>query len=437
MYNMTLKPSCGILLLLGLLAFVQLHFTASSGTSYSTSEFSILPNSSTRCLMRPCYTLSQVMDNPSNYFTSNTAVAFPPGYHEVSTEGQLVIQNVNNISLVGDSNDSTMIKCIGEFGLAFINITNLTVSKLSLSMCGAPMSKALPLPRKLLFETIFYFDWRIVPNIPAFHLEFSIYLFNITNFTANNLSISHSKGMGLLGGNIFGMSSIHQAVFVNNTPNCQIVFLDGHSPAATPVLYITDSLFMLGTISCLSSANYHIAAGLNIKAGQTMYHVESYIRNVVTHGNTGNILLSLGCEDEIRMMQVNCTEGHIYSLAVSQGTCTSNMNNRSALKMENVNVNHNAGTSFISQVTVSFHGSNTFTKNNSTDSALSLRHCSVTFHGNTTFVQNKGRYGGAVYAEDTEMYFQGSVVFQENAAEYGGALMLYQNVSAVIAWTIC
>ena len=119
-YNMT---SCGMLPLLGLLAFLF-----KSGTS--TSEFFIWPSANTPCPMRPCYTLSQVMDNPLNYFTSNTTVVFPPGYHEVSTEGQLVIQNVNNISLVGDSNDSTMIKCVGEFGLAFINITNLTIEAL-------------------------------------------------------------------------------------------------------------------------------------------------------------------------------------------------------------------------------------------------------------------------------------------------------------------
>ena len=164
----------------------------------------------------------------------------------------------------------------------------------------------------------------------------------------------------------------------------------------------------------LSSANYRIAAGLNIKAIQTTYHVESYIRNVVTHGNTGNIFLRPGCEDEIRMMEVNCTEGHVYSLAVSQGTCNSYMNNRSSLLMENVNVNRNAGTSFISQVTVNFHGSNIFTENNSTDSALSLRHCSVRFYDNTTFLQNKGKYGGAVYAKDADINFQGSVVFREN-----------------------
>ena len=424
---MTLKTSCGSLLVLGLLALVQLHFTASSGTSTSTSEFFILPNSNTPCPMRPCYTLSQVMNNTSNCFTSNTTVVFPPGHHEVSTEGQLVIQNVNNISLVGDNDNSTMIKCAVKFGLAFINITNLTVSTLSFSMCGAPMSDDLQMPTKLFYETTFYFDWFNFPSIPAFTPLYFIYLFNITK------SISHSRGMGLLGGNIFGVSSIQQAVFVNNTPNCEIVFLDGHSPAATPVLQITDSLFMLGAIRGLSSANYLIAAGLNIKAKQTMYHVESCIRNVTTHGNTGNILLRIGCRAKIQMIQVNCTEGHIYNLAVIRsGDCNSYMNNTSALIMENMNIDHNTGTSFLRHVTVKFHGSNTFTKNSCTDSALNLKHCTVTFYGNTTFLQNKGRHGGAMYAEDTEIYFQGSVVFQENEGEYGGALMLYQNTLVYI-----
>ena len=174
--------------------------------------------------MRPCYTLSQVMDNPSNYFTSNTTVMFPPGHHEVSTEGQLVIQNVNNISLVGDNDNSTMIKCVGRFGLAFINITNLTVSKLSFSMCGAPMSDDLQMPTKLLFETVFYSNG-ISLSIPPFNYVFFIYLFNITNFTATMLGISHSKRFWLLGGNIFGVSSIQQAVFVNNTPNYELYFL--------------------------------------------------------------------------------------------------------------------------------------------------------------------------------------------------------------------
>ena len=459
----------------GLLALVQLHFTASSGTS--TREFSIQPNSNTPCPVRPCYTLSQVMDNPSNYFTSNTTAVFPPGHHEVSTEGQLVIQNVNNISLVGDSNDSTMIKCVGEFSLAFINITNLTVSKLSFSMCGAPVSKGLWRPTILL-----RISWFL-------HFTVPIYLLHITNLTATNLVISHSKGMGLLGVNIFGVSSIQQAVFVNNTPNCVIVFLDSHSPAATPALNITDSIFMLGRHR--SDFTYRrIATGLNIIAKQTTYLVKSCIRKVTMYNNSDNMFM-INCNVAIEVTQLNCTGGDYFGLIVKSMPILSPlenfyiaivhsyfdrnaihisvllgclysrvklknvtlarnyniwntralemfMNHRSVLIMENVNIIQNVGISWLATTNIEFHGSNTFADNKGGELrrspyvSLHLSHCNVTFNGNTTFIQNKGRHGGAMYAEHTEIYFQGHVVFQENEGEYGGALLLYQNVSVVI-----
>ena len=305
--------------MLGLLTLVQLHFTASSGTS--TSEFSILPNSNTPCPMRPCYTLSQVMNNSSNYFTSNTTVVFPPGHHEVSTEGQLVIQNVNNISLVGDNDNTTTIKCTGEFGLAFINITNLNISKLSFSMCGAPMSNASLVPTNLIKLIDVYCQ--------LISYTSSIYLLYITNLTANMLNISHSRGMGLLGVNIFGVSSIQQAVFVSNTPNCVIVFLDSYSPVEAPVLNLTDSSFMFGTLNeCYS---VFTAAGLNVIAIQTTYHVKSYIRNVTcsNSGNTpmyDNMLLWINCQVEIQVTQLNCTGGSRYGFKLKLKRDSTNCN---------------------------------------------------------------------------------------------------------------
>ena len=150
--------------------------------------------------MRPCYTLSQVMDNPSSYFTSNTTVVFPPGHHEVSTEGQLVIQNVNNISLVGDNNDSTMIKCVGEFGLVITNITNLTVSKLQFSMCGAPVSNTSQLGISLFKKILHSFTF---PNIPPPSATLSIYLLHITNLTKVAIQVTQ---VNCTEGNPYGLT---------------------------------------------------------------------------------------------------------------------------------------------------------------------------------------------------------------------------------------
>ena len=115
----------------------------------------------------------------------------------------------------------------------------------------------------------------------------SIYLLHITNLTATQFGISHSRGMGLLGVNIFGVSSFQQALFVNNTPNCAIVFLNSYSPTETSVMYVTDSSFMPGNANY---ANSKFAAGFSVIAIQTTYHVNIYIRNVTAYGNTGNVL---------------------------------------------------------------------------------------------------------------------------------------------------
>ena len=47
----------------------------------------------------------------------------------------------------------------------------------------------------------------------------------------------------------------------------------------------------------------------------------------------------------------------------------------------------------------------------------------ATFRGNTTFLQNKGRYGGAICAQDAEVNFQGNIRFLDNEGEYGGVLL--------------
>ena len=469
---MTLKTSCGILLVLGLLALVQL--SASSGTS--ASEFSILPNSNTPCPMRPCYTLSQVMDNPSNYFTSNTTVVFPPGHHEVSTEGQLVIQNVNNISLVGD-NDSTIIKCVGEFGFVFINITNLTISKLSFSMCGAPMSNASQLGMSLFKKIIHSFTF---PNNPPPSTTLSIYLLHITNLTIIDLNISHSKEMGLLGANIFGVSSIQQTVFVHNTPNCAIVFLDSYSPMETPVLDITDILVMFGTVSGVHYA--FTAAGLNLIAIQTTYCVKSYMQNVTAFGNAGNtygnMLLRINCKMAIQVTQFNCTGGHLYgfylelkgdsincssqvqfhmshsyfarnnqgtSLYLSSSPLSVKLENitieknrqplfialncSSVLIMKNVNISHNLGPVYVTSVSpvlcltqriVTFYGNTTFLHNKG--GAIGVTNSEINFQQSIVFRHNKGLYGGAIYATNAVINIYGNMMFQENVGKKGGAI---------------
>ena len=292
--------------------------------------------------------------------------------------------------------------------------------------------------------------------------------------------------MGLLGANLFGVSSIQKVVFLKNIPNCAIVFLDSYSPAGNSTLYIIDTLFAFGKMDPFTAAD--IAAGLNIIAIQTMYHAKSYIENVTAHGNTGsiygNMLFKINCRVALQATQVTCSGGNGYGFilkhegdsincksqvicilhsyfgrniigaSISFDSITSFVNVKlenitvensvqglsvstnfgSVVVLENVKFKHNRRSLRISSLkkftVVEFYGSNTFNnKIYSSYATLQLKFCNVTFYGKTTFLQNKGQYGGAFYAEDSEISFQESVVFQANEGKYGGALMLYRSVT--------
>ena len=112
----------------------------------------------------------------------------------------------------------------------------------------------------------------------------------------------------------------------------------------------------------------------------------------------------------------------------------------SVFTMENANFIHNMGPLWISSFgkssIVEFYGSNTFAYNNCKESAYSVLHLmqgNATFYGNTTFLWNKGRYGGAICAQDAEINFQENVMFLYNEGEYGGALLLYQSNVSVLS----
>ena len=419
------------------------------------SNFSILPNPNVTCHIRPCYTLSQVLDNPSQYFTSNTSAVFLPGdYANIS--GQLVIQNVHDISLVGDNPDNTIIQCRRQFGLAFINITNLIISNLYFSMCSVQISRFTR--KENIYVAEFNSIYRRYNRHNDFNVPTSLYLVHIINFNVHNVDIHNTKGVGILGVNFLGVSSIHKVVLVNNTRNFETYYFDSnYFSSLTSILpsvqNITDSQFSFG------SAVYR-TSGLNLIAEQSTFHINIYITNVTTHNNTNaniRFKIKFGLLVSIQVKGIHCTEGRkqglvyhnqlshkIYpslnqqhpecilrildgyfdrngiSLATS-GNCSVKLEHitventymtplsagiydMSYLVLKEVNISHNMDAVYIvsnGNSKVEFYGSN-FVGNECNYlrclSALSLTYCNVTFYGNTKFWRNKGRYGGAIYA---------------------------------------
>ena len=82
-----------------------------------------------------CHNLQHYLLSTTKYFTSNTQLLFLPGIHHLHTD--LIIQNVHNISLIGNTHGTTqdvVIQC-NEVGVLMVNITNLVINNMIYREC--------------------------------------------------------------------------------------------------------------------------------------------------------------------------------------------------------------------------------------------------------------------------------------------------------------
>ena len=195
----------------------------------TAEQFYIIPSNRTECPRDPCYTLTDVVQDSSQFFTSNTVIIFLPGYHQAKTTRELsvLIKNVRNILMIGynqtNSDSKSVIQCTGSLGFAFINVTGLKIAKLVFSFCGAEFLSNITIK-----EFVYPYDYEAKISSKQVS-SVTFYFLQTINVTISDVTISNSTGAGLLGINMLGLSNISQIIFSGNKPNCLIFFLDNFS----------------------------------------------------------------------------------------------------------------------------------------------------------------------------------------------------------------
>ena len=112
----------------------------------ATRELYVKPSSTAACPSSTCYTLDHILHNPSQYLISNLIIFFLADIYEISTQGQVVVTNVNNLAFVGSVRKGQLlskIRCTKNFGLAFMKGINVSISQLSIENCGVNFSRAV------------------------------------------------------------------------------------------------------------------------------------------------------------------------------------------------------------------------------------------------------------------------------------------------------
>jgi len=102
----------------------------------ATIEYWVRPDSTSNCNTRkPCLTLSEYVQNTSHYFTSNSLLHFLPGNHTVSKTTWVIVQDVENISLVGSAGHAN-VQCNGRLSFTFWKVHDLQISSITFVRCG-------------------------------------------------------------------------------------------------------------------------------------------------------------------------------------------------------------------------------------------------------------------------------------------------------------
>ena len=96
-----------------------------------------------------CHTLGEYVQQQHNIFTSNTTIEFLPGLHELNKNGPILVTFVKNLTLVGSSSflespdgysySDTVVFCTNYSGFFFGFVTELTITNITFTHCGAAL----------------------------------------------------------------------------------------------------------------------------------------------------------------------------------------------------------------------------------------------------------------------------------------------------------
>lgn len=170
-----------------------------------------------------CYTLPQILHNGTLaeiIFSSNTILAFLAGDHvlDFQSEAFLVIKNLENLTFLGSpevvssrnqlSRPASRIVCQSSFAIAFVNISRLSLTNITLSGCGANITEELAV---MASTTQAHAIHVIGPELKA-----ALLLVNIKTFQMISCFVDNSFGYGLLGINVLEDSAVVSSVFYSN-----------------------------------------------------------------------------------------------------------------------------------------------------------------------------------------------------------------------------
>ena len=218
-----------------------------------------------------CMTLQECLSNVTTCFKSNRTLIFESGTHDVQPNTYFyLIENITNIVLMSSGSKKmqdgfeAIIKCSRWASFAFINIKMLTIFRIQFRNCGVNITQDVL--SRMSSGVHSPFKFREGQNV-------ALFLLNVYNLILNNTVVANSLGIGLVGINVLGESTVYQSIFNgSNHDNIMKTDLDCSNHKFVPQCNGGNALFLYTepakctdayNVSMLTISNTTLTRGIN------------------------------------------------------------------------------------------------------------------------------------------------------------------------------
>ena len=277
-------------------ALLLVLVTAASLCPAIAVEVQVLPDLASDCSSSSDNsgdTLSAVnIDTALMNTRSNTTLLLENGCYHINSF--TLLQDLSNISLIGSGSETTIVKCQGDVGLAFVNISGLLISDVNITNCrlsGENLQNAFDLVKQSLDVFYTFRNGTIV----------GIFIGDTSDLQARNMIVRNTPGIGMVAINLMGESDMSNVTFTNNNvpdiiSSCGvggglfILYADyhNHTPNKVPQLTISASLFKLN-YNCARNGilEYEISfsGGLSLTLSQSKFPVGISLTSAIIENN--------------------------------------------------------------------------------------------------------------------------------------------------------
>ena len=179
--------------------------------------------------------------------TSHSTIRLEPGNYTI--DRFVLVQNVTNVSLEGSGNErGVSILCDDGAGLAFIGVSYLTIRNITVDGCGFTGGDIENII-DILNDTVNIFY--VIPPV----VRIGMLLGHCENLIMEHVIVKNTRGFGLVGINVIGISQLTNVLFFNNT-NSGVCNVTKYSvPNSELIPY--DSANRVGGASVFMFFDYH------------------------------------------------------------------------------------------------------------------------------------------------------------------------------------